>query len=347
MPAPNPHDYAIVVGINRYSALNDIKELQGALNDADAFYDWLADPNGGGLETTKIQRLKSDLTDRYPSKNDVEDEFIALQNRPNIPGKRLIGRRLYLYFAGHGITPGETRDCAILMANASMRALGRAIPGTQAADRFTLSGRFEEVVLFMDCCRTMRGSFNVMLDMNDDALDPDYGKYTNWMYAFAAPWSGEAHEKEFVRPDGTRRYQGVFTYALIEGLQNGINPAGTVTSESLVKYVKNRVLELLPEDSKFPPEMNPQGEIIFGAPRPPSNVAVTVPQPGRQFAVFGGIPSQRIQVPAVQPGATRAEFFLAPGLYEFALLDPAGVPDQLVLKKIVGPQIEPNNVIQL
>jgi hypothetical protein len=47
----NEHHYAVVVGINRYPGLSD---LRGARADAGAFADWLERPDGGAVPPANV-----------------------------------------------------------------------------------------------------------------------------------------------------------------------------------------------------------------------------------------------------------------------------------------------------
>jgi hypothetical protein len=53
----------------------------------------------------------------------------------------VVGRRLYLYFAGHGFAPTDT-ETALLMANATRTRGGHHIPGRSYAEWFYRAGYF-------------------------------------------------------------------------------------------------------------------------------------------------------------------------------------------------------------
>ena len=54
VPADRQHRYAIVIGIDRYPGFRD---LGGACNDAEAFAEWLTDPNGGDVPAENVRTL--------------------------------------------------------------------------------------------------------------------------------------------------------------------------------------------------------------------------------------------------------------------------------------------------
>ena len=51
----HPTDHAIVVGINGYQS--GIPSLQGCINDAELFHEWLVDPAGGGLDPVNVHLI--------------------------------------------------------------------------------------------------------------------------------------------------------------------------------------------------------------------------------------------------------------------------------------------------
>jgi hypothetical protein len=113
----NPDDYAVVVGINRYRA--GFVPLQGSVNDAKLFVKWLTRPDGGGLDPKNIKCLTTPDDETFrPIRDEIEDELIQLYERRNRQSAPL-GRRLYLFFSGHGV--GEDDECALITANASRR----------------------------------------------------------------------------------------------------------------------------------------------------------------------------------------------------------------------------------
>src|SRR4051794_2517188 len=105
MPLP---DYALCVGINRYPGLTP---LSGAEADAQAFYDWVT--SEGGVVGTNAKLILStqfpvgiNASKAKPASQEIWDFFEKLRADANINNaKRLgliAGRRLYLFFSGHG-----------------------------------------------------------------------------------------------------------------------------------------------------------------------------------------------------------------------------------------------------
>src|SRR3990172_870831 len=101
----NTEDYAIVIGLNTYPFLNSLKAAE---SDAESFYQWLTDPNGGALDPNHARLILSrdypapdDKTsfNVRPFKNDVDEALV----RFGVHERKRVGRRFYFYFAGHGI----------------------------------------------------------------------------------------------------------------------------------------------------------------------------------------------------------------------------------------------------
>ena len=106
----NERDFAIVIGISRYSHDGYFRDLRGSEADADAVFNWLTDPSGGALPANNVIVLHS------PTRSEAEHAFDQMFDRfINDPG-----RRLYIYGSGHGFSDGPD-GAALLMADASRR----------------------------------------------------------------------------------------------------------------------------------------------------------------------------------------------------------------------------------
>jgi uncharacterized caspase-like protein len=247
-------DWAVVVGIDGYPML---KSLQGAEHDARAFHAWLTDPAGGNIQHSRVKSIVSsgypapaDVLDSKPIADDVYRAYKGIvQRAKSRPDKsRPFARRLYLYFAGHGFAPPSWEEACLFMANASLEALGEHIPGMELATYFVRSGHFEEVALFMDCCRErmLSAPFHP-IPLTVPGAAP--GNRTREFYALAAPWGQLAREKPFP-PEPV---QGVFTKAVLEGLRGkAATPQGTVTGTSLSSYVFQAMKRMLGKDYADP-----------------------------------------------------------------------------------------------
>ena len=244
-PAPNPTDRAIVVGIDDYDQTYDdpIDSLNGCVNDAELFAEWLRRADGGGLKPEHVRMVVSarprpaQIT--TPLKSNIEDEIVRLIKVHQNTGQR-VGRRLYLWFSGHGITPSQDElECAVLVANARKVSL-RSFPGRLAARNICHRGSmFQEVVLFMDCCRSVTGLQSATVDYPLDGSIVDAAQ-VKYLQAFATQTSTTSRGRMLPDPRDPSQtlLHGVFTHALLEGLRDGANANGRIDSESLERYVK-------------------------------------------------------------------------------------------------------------
>jgi uncharacterized caspase-like protein len=235
-------DRAIVVGVKDYPSLGN---LDGPENDAKDFQAWLLDDEGGAVPPDNVRRiLSSDFQatqnplDAEPTTVRLErafDELYELGDSRN--GK--VGRRLYIYLAGHGFAP-SLEDAALLMANAGRGRSGHHVSGRNYANWFRQSAFFDEVVLFMDCCR----EHSARAGVRPVPYDPLSARApARHLYGFATEWSRASRE----RPVGAKgQIQGLFTVALLAGLRGGAprNPAGQVTAETLVNFVHSYLPQL-------------------------------------------------------------------------------------------------------
>lgn len=260
-------DYAMIIGLQNYPGLDDPDNeqppLQGPEYDAKEFEKWILSPKGGNVPSGNItMTLSSDFPPPFSSlvlTKPTELEIVAAfqklhtlsdENIENGLGPR-VGRRLYIYMSGHGIAPTPfgnktEKESALLMANVNPKQVAVAryhIPGVYTATWFCENNYFDEVFLFMDCCRdlTIVPFINILFSPKGNA---DTAKR---FYAFATKWSRRAREKEI---DG--QVQGVFTKTLLLGLYGAAaepdpaNPAeGIITFESLQSYLLHNMKKFI------------------------------------------------------------------------------------------------------
>jgi hypothetical protein len=319
-------DHAIVVGITKYPALGD---LQGPENDANDFATWLVEPGGGNVPQANIKTI---VSSKYPAsgiRKDAQPQLAAISTELELlaEGALLngrVGRRLYLYLAGHGFAQ-TIEDAVLLMANAAVGFTGFNIPGRTYANWFTEAGAFDEVILFMDCCREA----TMLAQKNEPPWDRVIGgQAAERYYTFATQWSRAAREG----PWGTNGApRGIFTLALMSGLRGGAerDADGQVTGQALESYVINYIRndpraftsgEARPDPDfvyrhagytmlfNAPPGEPPQNAAVVPAVQeaaaPPTEyrVRVTIASPnGHQFQLFDGegqLLAPRQQTPA-------------------------------------------------
>ncbi|WP_267146737.1 caspase family protein [Pyxidicoccus xibeiensis] len=269
-------DWAVVVGLSRYPGLGN---LDGPENDAKAFHAWLTQRAGVPAERVRCV-LSSDLEfmaappgadarpaslilSARPTSERIEQAFdelceLAKSNDERGEGLR-VGRRLYIFLAGHGFTPtGE--EVALLMANATPNRTYH-VAGRPYANYFVKAGIFDEVVLFMDCCRE-RYLVQVPLRVPPyvDLTDPTSVERSKILFGFATRWSRLSREKPM--PDG--KVRGVFSTALVAGLNGAaVDAQGDITARSLADYLYNHMKSLLSPEELKDDDIPKEPELVY------------------------------------------------------------------------------------
>ncbi|HEX7312582.1 MAG TPA: caspase family protein [Pyrinomonadaceae bacterium] len=235
--------YAIIVGI-KY-ADQELNTLRGPENDAESFYKWVVSSEGGGVHDDE-QHCRLILSSRFggaaePTAARVVGAFeafdrIAAKNADE-GRRRHVGKRLYIYLAGHGFAPSNLdEETGLLVADAKSGDYQQHVLGRYCAHWAYKAYYFDEILLFMDCCRTPLLTNPVLNYKPREVNAADYEKVRR-LYCFACKWSYKARERE-MPPNNA--WHGVFTTALLEGLHGAAaDSKGRVTADSLYRYLKN------------------------------------------------------------------------------------------------------------
>lgn len=238
-PASTEHHHAIVIGIDRYPALSD---LRGACTDAVAVGQWLVDPDGGAVPPDNVRlhlgREAADARSATPKKWQIDADLDELVEAVRRPAPTSGSTRLYLYFAGHGIAAGMGTG-AWLMADAKHNLFNNLAltPYREWLDRCR---DFEEVVIFSDCCRSIMTV--VQEAPQPHSCDAPGPREQRVLLAHAADIGAAAFEDTRPGDDGPR---GTFTRALLEGLGGAAADAsGAVRAGPLAMHLRARVREL-------------------------------------------------------------------------------------------------------
>lgn len=238
------YDAALVIGIAHYPSL---RPLQGPVGDASRVADWLR--GAGGLPAANVELVVSDaISPGRPILSEIDEAFDRIFNRARGWADP---RRLYIYFAGHGCSKAIDH-LALLMANADVDRLNRAMNATEY--REALSYRlFPEQIYLFDCCRnydsTVTGRGPEWTTANPDVMLPLAGLVQVMMYA--AGFTEFANERNLIYSE--RR--GLFTEVLLEGLTGAaaqhdlISGQGIVTTDRLIPYVRDRLDELTRQEN--------------------------------------------------------------------------------------------------
>jgi len=256
------HHFAIVIGIQRYPYL---EALQGAVQDAADFRDWLV--RDGGLRQDHIEEVTStshNNPDDRPVLQDIDDAFEKTFARAQ-QCKTTEAKRLYVYFAGHGCCSEDFTHVALLMANAKVGALGYSANASGYHAALAHQAIFLEQLFFYDCCRNFDRRVRGRGPPWVGSGEPSPSAKDVQQYPLYGASSGQSSYER--PPSGGAMPRGLFTRALLEGLRGGFGGACVrlgnelvVTTKSLGDYVYKRLKQLAQEEGvDQQPFHNPAG----------------------------------------------------------------------------------------
>ena len=362
----NDRDWAIVVGISDYSETS-LEKLEGPQNDAKEFYDWVVAEDGGGVPTDPKQAqllLSSDFKAQgsteptaatiqamFDHLEEVKKKFRSEQKRTGA-----FGRRLWIYFSGHGFAPDiDDKLTALLTVDAKAGEFHRAhVITSMLADACADQELFEQIFMFADCCRTVMPV--TQLNVKKAAVVSRNRDEVRKFYAYGARIGKESREWKV-----GDKWRGVFTMTLLEGLRGGavdrsVNPP-VITAESLNNFLHNNFVQFMVPDDRDRPGIRREPEVVYEqrasklviAPLPTRGVfnreAVTRTYPVRIVAKTPGAQGEpfRITRRAIERnGAVGDSVDLEPGLYVLS------VPSLFVLEPFeVCASAEPGKVIDV
>jgi hypothetical protein len=228
-------DWAVVVGIDHYRH-EDIPDLEGAREDGRRFVRWLRARKHGNLQNPQ-QVIGCFSRGNYTgtSLTDIREAFGKLIELKTSANARM-GRRLYIFASAHG-GGVNVRDSAIYLSETSS-AVTTAFSLSAMADAFRERGWFDEVVLFMDCCRTHDHTLTHVSthSLSGFQLGPvAQVPADSYFYCFACEFQKETEEVF----DGYR-YRGFFSTRLLRGLKGeAADEYGRITAPSLKAYLQD------------------------------------------------------------------------------------------------------------
>jgi N-acetylmuramoyl-L-alanine amidase len=318
-PYENERDRAVVVGIDHYG--HGIKVLSGAINDCELFCRWLTTPGMGGLNPDNVSYFRS-TAPGDPIRNQIEDKLREFYDEYAGTGVSC-GRRLYLFFAGHGLVPPppDKSGCALVMADAHPTQL-RGLLGLTAADAMRMTGLFEQVMLVMDCCAEISGPAELKCFLPyyvDTNVQP--GAYTHIQAAQLNASTAEQQLDDPLDPAGPSRWQGVLTHTLLRALTTAADPTGVVTAASLKNFIEASPIG----GAKVESDPGHGGvDMTFGQARGVP-VTVTLSNGATRFQVREGNNFSVVINPRAEETVR-----LAPGQYVFDALNATGIITQSV-----------------
>lgn len=362
--------WALVVGINQYSPLSGQKDLKGAVADACDFADWALDPGGGDVPPERLYfwtypaapapdgRLADYLASPLPDWDNDELDWAPpdYARRPRaieiVQTLMRVGRearerafedddtevrRVYVFFAGHGLRAKEVGDlteqtCFVAGDFRPIRStnVAQGLVGCESLRKALLNERFDEALLFLDCCRLETSRLAMAaVPLSDYTTDPA-----------TIPWGvGNAAQDGFVAYETVSApVRGVFSKTLMAGLRTCRDGA---TNALHVQQLEDFVLANVGSNTttgqrpSFRYNPNPPGPVIVTgqgavAPAPPIvhpgplvNLAALVP--GTQVIL---IDANDMPVPGVAPliaGPVPVQLPpLEGGIYSLQVMGPPG-----------------------
>lgn len=236
----NSDDYALVVGINDYPKYHS---LQGAIEDALDFAKWLRDePDGGGLED--VHEVLSQPNPIRPIQEDIDDAmdkiFAKIGDRQ--------ARRFYFYFSGHGLAHVRLGS-NLCLASWSYLHRNAALDSEEYLNLLLESGKFKEVIMFLDCCRVRLVNARGLPSTLGFAKPAAQSGRARAFVGYASERQKEAFE---AAPDnGLSIRRGHFTRALLGALHGGAaNYNGGVTADDLKSYLEREVPRIAAKHSQ-------------------------------------------------------------------------------------------------
>jgi hypothetical protein len=148
---------------------------------------------------------------------------------------RRLGRRFWLYCAGHGFSPtNATREVGLLVADALEAGYVPNLSVTGFADWVAQMDLFDEVVVWLDCCSSTAYSITLGVPFShqiQQARTP-----ARRFILKAAQFSKRAFEDTSRNPPA-----GIFTSRMLGALRGdvGLSPTGYVTSTAIADFFLN------------------------------------------------------------------------------------------------------------
>jgi hypothetical protein len=229
-------DFALVIGIDHYPRF---RSLNGAVSDAADFHRWVCDGDGGGVDPARARIVTSTPDPAAPIQDQIDEQLLELMTAADELGG---GRRLYFYFSGHGATSveGSGDDVALLLATWSRNLQRFALSSHSYSSELGNAGLFQELVIFLDCCRTVAvRAIGRPPGITYETISTPCA--TRCFVAYATETRRPAFEHRDEREHD--RWQGVFTRTLLGILRR--SPSG-VDARALKDLLEREVREAHP-----------------------------------------------------------------------------------------------------
>jgi hypothetical protein len=192
----------------------------------------------------------ADFPEPFAGRHEVGPQQHAIQNALNDVAKlprttfegQYAGRRLYLYVSGHGYA--QQRNEAALVTAEAERDLPSNVEVTSWVEWFWKAASFKEFVLWADCCAT-RAPIAVLSRCPRTPVNAQNASDGRVFAVFAAKFDRRAVERQM---DEDGKWHGVFTWALLKGLNGAAAAQGAITSDSLRNYLTENMKTFMRDD---------------------------------------------------------------------------------------------------
>lgn len=219
-------NYAVVIGIDHYER----KPLSAAVRDANDFKDFLLAKQLIQNTPITLKVLLSESSNQIAQNIDIDKAIFdviqdAKRHREEI-------NRLYFYFAGHGV--GVTYDNTALCLRFWPDWFHNCISSLDYKSWFINKGVFDEILIFLDCCR----DYDQLIDVKSPS--PDWktqigSKKPRILVCNSTQYGKLSYEV------GSDEKRGAFTSFLIQSLNGDadLNNRGIITFEDLKTHINS------------------------------------------------------------------------------------------------------------
>lgn len=221
-------DFALVIGLNKYSS--DLDDLTGPPYDAEEFVKWLkGDSSLANIRDGNLIKKVNSL-----DFSSLRAAIIEITTKAQLRG----GRRLYIFYAGHGFGT-DFGNAGILTSDYVPPWTGGSCNLIETVNWITMAGWFKEVIVFMDCCRTVDSSITgesiSQVMSRDGCRSPAV-----YFYCLACGLGESTYEQDY---SGIVR--GRFSFDLLQALngneEEAVDAYGRVTAHSLRQHLTKRL----------------------------------------------------------------------------------------------------------
>lgn len=238
--------YAVIIGVDKYTADKNITQLNGASNDAQAIADALIKYAGFLPENVMLITSKQDDTSKQPGRTVILNALKSLKYRVGMEKDAL----LFVAFSGHGLEREQDHQAFLMPADASANPDDwddSAISVSRMKDLIKQSGA-NQIILVLDACRNDptagRGDKDNLLT-ESYTKGFDFDRRNSGIKAFITLYAAEVGQRAYEYEVSKDKKQGYFSLAFVEALRGAggatANDRGEVTLGSVVKYLQTEV----------------------------------------------------------------------------------------------------------